>query len=362
MNTSKRTTVGTAALAVALVGLFGMSFLPTSFVVQQPGPVYNTIGTAESADGEEMPLIEVHDAESYETTGSLDLTTVQVLGDRERTPSWFELAMAWFDRSKAVVPLDSVYPEGVTTEDREEQNAAMMVDSQAEATAAALTELGYDVGGETEISVVDVTEGAPATGRLEPGDIVLTADGEPIADTDDLRLAIAAGDGESVEITYERDGEQGTTSITPTRASIDGEDSWAIGVLLTPMTTFDFPIDVTIQLDDVGGPSAGTMFALGIIDTLTEEDMTGGENIAGTGTIDAEGTVGAIGGIRQKLYGARDAGAEWFLAPADNCEDVVGHVPDGLSVFAVATLSQAEDAVQAIASGQTDELATCESP
>jgi len=357
---NKRAATGTAWLAVALVGLFGMSFLPTSFVIEQPGPVYNTIGTAESEDGDEVPLIEVHDSDTYDTAGSLDLVTVQVLGNRESTPSWFELALAWFDRSKAVLPIDSVFPEGVTNEDREAQNAALMVDSQAEATAAALTALGYDIEGETEIAVAEVTEGAPAAGKLQAGDVVLEADGEPVADTEGLRAAIAAGGGDPVEIAFERDGERQTTTITPTRAEVDGEEAWAIGVLLAPTTTYDFPVDITIQLDNVGGPSAGMMFALGMIDTLTPGEMTGGENIAGTGTIDAAGEVGAIGGIRQKLYGARDAGAEWFLAPASNCDEVVGHVPSGIEVFSVETLDDAQTAVEAIADGDTSELAACE--
>lgn len=358
-GTSRRTLIGTVALAVALVTLFGLTFAPTSFVIQQPGPVYNTIGSAETGDGEEVPLIEVHDAETYETSGTLDLTTIQVQGNRERTPTWLDLALAWFDRSKAVVPIESVFPEGVTTEDRDAQNAALMVDSQAEATAAALRELGYEVPGSTEVSVVEVTEGSPAAGELKAGDIVTKADGEKIADVDALRETIAAGDGDPVEVTYVRDGEVRTAEITPTRAEVDGEEAWAIGVMLSPMTTYDFPVDVTIQLDDVGGPSAGMMFALGIIDTMTKGEMTGGENVAGTGTIDAEGVVGAIGGIRQKLYGAREAGADWFLAPRDNCDEVAGHVPDGLTVFSVETLTDAEEAVRAIADGDTSDLAGC---
>ncbi|TPX01011.1 ATP-dependent serine peptidase containing a PDZ domain protein, partial [Schumannella luteola] len=112
---------------------------------------------------------------------------------------------------------------------------------------------------------------------------------------------------------------------------------------IVPGEDYAFPFDVTINLQDVGGPSAGMMFALGIYDTLTPGALTGGAHIAGTGTIDAAGDVGAIGGIRQKMYGARDAGADWFLAPRDNCGEVVGHIPDGLQVFAVDDLDQAID-------------------
>lgn len=105
--------------------------------------------------------------------------------------------------------------------------------------------------------------------------------------------------------------------------------------------SYDFPFQVEIKLDDVGGPSAGMMFALGVIDKLTPESLTGGQIVAGTGTIDSSGRVGAIGGIRQKLAGAKQAGAPWFLAPTANCDEVVGRVPDGMNVFAVSTLEEA---------------------
>jgi PDZ domain-containing protein len=125
-------------------------------------------------------------------------------------------------------------------------------------------------------------------------------------------------------------------------------------------TAYEFPFEVDIQLDDVGGPSAGMMFALGIMDKLEEGSLTGGEAIAGTGTIDASGTVGPIGGIRQKLFGAERAGAEYFLAPADNCDEVRGHVPDGLRVFAVKTLDDALAALGAVSSGgDLDALPAC---
>jgi PDZ domain-containing protein len=115
---------------------------------------------------------------------------------------------------------------------------------------------------------------------------------------------------------------------------------------------FKFPFQVEISLDKVGGPSAGMMFALGIVDSVTPGNLTGGRHIAGTGTITPEGAVGPIGGIGQKMLAARDSGATMFLAPAANCEDVVGHVPDGLLVVKVETLADATDAVKRLASGE----------
>jgi PDZ domain-containing protein len=353
---SRSALIGMWALAVALVILLVITFLPTSYVIQRPGPVYNTHGTATSAEGDEVPLISVEGAETFPTDGALDLLTVQVVGNRERTPSWFELAMAWFDPTKAVLPIESVFPEGTTTEERNSESAAMMIDSQQEATAAALTELGYDLA--ATITVHSIREESAAEGVLQEGDVILTANGEPVTDALTLREIVNAGDGEPIELAFERDGEAMTGSIVPREAEVDGEPTLLLGINL--MTQYDFPIDVTIQLNNVGGPSAGMMFALGIIDTLTPGELNGGEQVAGTGTISADGTVGPIGGIRQKLWGAKDAGAEWFLAPASNCDEVVGHVPDGLRVFSVETLDDSLAALEAVREdGDLDALPTC---
>jgi len=353
---SRRAVAGVWALAVAMVILLVITFLPTSYVIQQPGPVYNTLGTAMNADGDEVPLISVDGAQTYPTDGSLDLLTVQVQGNREHTPSWFELAMAWFDPSKAVLPIDAVFPAGQTTEQRNEESAAMMVDSQQEATAAALSELGYDVG--AKLSVHSVIDGSAADGVLEEGDLILSADGEEVTDATSLRTVINDGGGAPVELVIERDGAQQTVSITPKESTADGQTTWLIGVTL--ITDYDFPIDVTIQLNNVGGPSAGMMFALGIIDTLTPGELNSGEQVAGTGTITADGTVGPIGGIRQKMWGAVDAGAEWFLAPDANCDEVVGHVPGDLRVFSVKTLDDSLKVLQTVSDGgDLDALPTC---
>lgn len=354
---SRATLAGIWALVVALVVLLVLTFLPTAYVIQQPGPVYNTLGTAQNADGEDVPLITVDGAQTYPTDGSLDLLTVQVVGNPQRTPSWLELAGAWFDRTRAVLPLESVFPAGQTTEERRNQSTTMMVNSQQDATAAALTEAGFDVP--SDIVVYDFSEGSVSQAVLEVDDVILAANGTPVDGVVDLREVINDGDGDDVDLTILRDGAEQTVSVTPTeQTDANGTTSWVIGVVLA--TEFDFPIDVQIQLNNVGGPSAGMMFALGIVDLLTPGDLTGGEDVAGTGTITAEGAVGPIGGIRQKMWGAVGAGAEWFLAPQANCDEVVGHVPDGLRVFAVEDLDDALTAVETVAEGgDLDALPTC---
>ena len=356
-NRTRRLGLGVWALIVALIALVVLTFLPTPYVIQRPGPVYDTLGTAQSADDEEVPLIEIDGAETFETSGSLNLTTVQVVGNRQRTPSWFELAVAWTDSSRAVVPIESVFPEGVSTEQRDERNAVLMVDSQHEATAAALNELGYDTG--AQVKAVDVVEEGASEGLLEPDDVITAIDGVAVESGTQLRAAIQDAEGDPVALAVQRGSEQLDVEVTPKESTdADGTTTWLIGITLT--TEYDFPIDVTIQLDNVGGPSAGMMFALGIVDQLTEGELTGGEDIAGTGTIEADGTVGPIGGIRQKLYGARDAGADYFLAPSANCEEVVGHVPDGLQVFSTSTLDDSLEILEAVAAGgDLSDLPTC---
>ncbi|MCR2812053.1 PDZ domain-containing protein [Microbacterium sp. zg.Y1090] len=354
---SRGTIAGIWALVVALVVLLVLTFLPTAYVIQQPGPVYDTLGTARTADGTDVPLISVEGAETYPTAGTLDLLTVQVEGNRERPPSWFELALAWFDRTRAVVPIDEVFPRGQTSEERSEESSAMMVDSQQEATAAALGELGYDVG--AELTVHSLTDDSAARDLLEEGDVIVAVDGRDVADAAAVRAVVAEAAGAPVTLTVRRDGETRDVSVTPTEQEVDGETLWLLGVTL--MQSYDFPIDVTIQLDNVGGPSAGMMFALGIIDLLTPGELNGGADVAGTGTIVGTGEVGPIGGIRQKLWGAQDAGAEIFLAPTANCGEVVGHVPDGLQVFAVETLDDALEVLETVRDeGDLAALPTCE--
>lgn len=353
-------TAGWIALAVAFLLLGVLALAPSPYVVQQPGPVFDTLGTVPvGEDGEEVPMIEIDGAETFDTEGSLDMLTVSVVGTPDQRPTWFEVATAWFDVSKAVLPIESVYPPGVTSDQREEENQTLMTDSQQTAVAAALRSLGYDIG--QQVTIADIPEGAPADGVLEVGDVIEQANGEPVTDVAALR-AVIADNGASRPVSFDilRDGEPLSVDVTPAEQTLDdGSSSVAVGVIAS--STYDFPFDVSIQIENVGGPSAGMMFALGITDKLTEGSLGDGRTVAGTGTIDDAGAVGPIGGIRQKLYGARDAGAELFLAPASNCDEVVGHVPDGLDVYAVATLDEALDVLETTGEGgDTADLTTCE--
>jgi PDZ domain-containing protein len=348
--------VGWILLIGAVAGTVVLGTLPAPYVKEKPGPVYDTIGEID-IEGESVPVIEIDGEQTYPTEGDLDMLTVVLEGSRRHPLTWIDIALAWFDPTRGIIPIEVVYPEGTTEEDEDAESAAAMVDSQQEAVAAALGELGIEYT--SIVTVGAVIDDFPADGVLEPGDQILTVDGDVVDGVTELSAALAdAGAGAQVELGIVRDGDEQTVEIAPV-ASTEDPDAVLIGIQTA--ATYDFPFDVTVNLGSVGGPSAGMMLALGTYDKLTPGALTDGERIAGTGTITADGEVGPIGGIRQKMYGAQGAGADWFLAPVANCDEVVGHVPGGLEVFAVTTLDEALDVVQAIAEERdTSSFARCE--
>lgn len=339
----RRRRIGWALISTSMLITVALAFAPSPYVVETPGPVYNTLGSV-TKDGTQTDLITIDGAESYPTSGALDLLTVSVIGSPDRPASMFEVAMSWFDSSRSVQPIAKFYQPGVTSDQQRQQAQTQMQNSQQEAVSAALTELGYQVRG--TVTVVSIFDGSGAVDVLQPGDVITAVDGQRIEDLPDLRALLAAhGTETDAAIGIDRGGEPLTVQIRPIERA--GVVALGVGV----QVSYDFPIDVSIELPNVGGPSAGMMFALGIYDKLTDGELTGGATVAGTGTIDAAGVVGPIGGIRQKMYGARQAGATLFLAPADNCDEVVGNIPAGLDVVAVSTLAQALDDVKAVAEG-----------
>jgi PDZ domain-containing protein len=258
---------------------------------------------------------------------------------------------AWLDPEQQVVPQEAVYPPGQTAEQADEETRQEMTDSQTSATAAALAELGIPV----QLSVGRIGSDAPSAATLKTGDVLVTVAGKTVTGYGPLRQALnGVTPGTAVPVVLRRAGNQRTVSVTTTRSD-DGR------TILGIEPRFTFPFNIKIQIEHIGGPSAGTMFALGIIDKLTPGDLTGGQFVAGTGAISPDGTVGPIGGILEKMVGAQEAGARWFLAPEGDCEEVVGHVPDGLRVVRISTLHDARLAVEAIGAGgdAASRLPTC---
>ena len=337
--------IATVLLAVLLAGA---SAVPLPYAITGPGPTRNTLG-----DQAGTPLISISGADTYPTTGELLLTTVSTSGGPGYPVTLGDVLRAWASGSRSVRPVEDIFPSTETKEQIEQANQADMISSQENATVSALEELGYAVP--TTLSVDSTMPESGAAGVVEADDVVTSLDGVSLTSFAELSAQMdEVSPGETVHLGVTRDGEPYDLAVTTTD---DGTGRAILGLFIDP--TFDFPVDVSIKIDDIGGPSAGTMFALGIIDRLTPEDEANGEVIAGTGTMSLTGDVGPIGGIQQKLLGAERDGAAWFLAPADNCSEVVGHVPSGLTVLKIATLHEAREAVTAIGDGTAQDLPGC---
>jgi PDZ domain-containing protein len=344
---SRRSTIALVGvfLLIALGALSSMVGLP--YAIMKPGPITNTLGKLAGKQ-----LITVSGAQTYPTQGALDFTTVRISGGPGSRVTVWDLLAAAIEPSEHIVDEDLYFPKGVTDRQVEEESAAEMIDSQQEAIAVALKAVGQKVV--EHVVIGQVAKDAPSAALLKAGDEIVTVDGKAVADSAAVRDGVSAHKpGESVALGLVRDGKP----ITVAAKTRDAQGRATVGVFLG--IRFEFPFDVKINAGDVGGPSAGTMFSLAIYDTLTPGPLTGGQQIAGTGTIDSTGKVGPIGGIQQKLVGAHDGGAKWFLAPAENCDEVVGHVPDGLRVVRIATFDEAKTAVEAIADKRADSLPTC---
>lgn len=342
------------ALALGLLVLTAWQALrlPVPYTTFAPGPTVNVLGKS----GDER-IIEVEGRESYRDDGGLRLVTVVPSGPGRKV-DLFSLVSAWLDPAVDVLPYDAVYRPADTRESVRAESAAQMTSSQDNAVAAALGALGidYDIG--VGISAVDPD--GPAQGKLEAGDEVLRVQGRAVTSVDGLVAAVRARPvGSEVEIVVRRDGERVRERIR-TVAAPKGKGS-AVLVGVSPCC-YDFPVDVELNLsDNIGGPSAGMMFALGVYDVLTPGSLTGGKVIAGTGEIAADGTVGPIGGIRQKLVGAQSDGARLFLVPGPNCAEALtgDYDPDRMRLVRADTLSEAIDDVKAWVADPDADLPSC---
>jgi PDZ domain-containing protein len=338
--------VGWLMLALTGAIILGLSLFPAPYVIDNPGPTYDTLGSVTVGDAT-IDLISIAGEEVFDTTGELRLTTVTRSGNPESLPGWSDVLAGWLDPTRTVIPVDIAYPPGVTVEQNREAAQIDMENSQQEAIAAALSYAGVPF---TSMLVVSqALEGGPSEGVLLEGDVITRAADTPVYTVTQLRDLIAvSGVNTPLDVLVEREGQEIDIQVIP-RLSEGEIQVPMIGILVSGR--YDFPLEIDIALDNVGGPSAGLIFALGIVDKLTPEDLTGGAVIAGTGTIDAQGEVGSIGGIRHKLYGASNDGAAWFLAPEGNCPDIVGHIPQGLTVIPVANLDDAVEALAGIRTG-----------
>lgn len=313
---------------------------PVPYVQLQPGPTYDTLGKDDA--GKEV--IELTGTTATTSAGQLRFVTIGVVKDL----TLVEALAGWWRDEDAVVPRELIYPPDQTDQQVEQHNADDFAASESAAQTAAFRELGYGM----QIKVKDVSAGTPAQGKLQVGDVITSVDGVAVNSADTLLGALRGKPaGTTFAIGVTRAGQALTVQV-PTVAGDDGVPR--IGV--TPEITSTAPFTVNIPIENIGGPSAGLMLTLGIIDKVKPEDLTGGKVIAGTGTIDADGKVGPIGGIPQKLVASKAAGAAYFLTPKDNCAEAVANQQNGLPLVEVASLDDALTALADIRAGKQPPL------
>jgi PDZ domain-containing protein len=340
---SRRSTPQLLALVLIAVGLLVAVALPLPYVVLSPGPVIDVLGAPGG-----KPLITISGAPTYPTAGQLDLTTVSESGGPYGRTGLTRVLGGWVDPSIAVVPTALLYPPDETQQQVEQQNSEQMLQSQDSAVIAALRHLRLPVV--LTVSVASVTKGGPSDGKLEPGDRIIAVDGTRVSTGEDVRAQVRKRNpGQKVLFEVDRKGQRMTVGVV---AAASAQDPQVAVVGFLPRDGYASTVKVTIKLEDVGGPSAGLMFTLGIIDKLTAVQENGGAHVAGTGTIDSDGKVGAIGGIRQKMAGARAEGATVFLVPASNCAEAMMAVPAALRLVRVTNVDDALSGMAAAVAGR----------
>ncbi|MER5729765.1 PDZ domain-containing protein [Streptomyces sp. NPDC002138] len=355
----------TATMLASTLMLFALLcagvFFKAPYAEMSPGPTVNTLG-----DSRGEPVLSISGRKTYPTSGHLNMTTVRVTG-ANYDMNLLEAVYGWMAHDNIVVPHENLYPHGKTDKESTQENAEEFSQSQESAKVAALKQLGIPVS--ARVNVATVVKGSPAEGKLHAGDVVVAVDGSPVKEPSDVaKLVTTHKAGTKVEFTVIPAAEvaaakkagrdpAGPQKVEITTAKAEDDGHAIVGIRAGTDHTFPFRID--INLADVGGPSAGLMFSLGIVDKLTPEDLTGGKFVAGTGTIDDAGTVGPIGGIEMKTIGARKAGAQYFLTPAENCAAASKDVPDGLTLVKVSTIGDAVKALEKISKGDKAGLPRC---
>ena len=319
--------------------------IPIPYVAIGPGVTYDTLGAVAGTEvisftGKGIP------ASVNEPTppgGQLNMTTISIL---ERV-SLFEGLGMWTAGRYALAPREDYFPPDKTVEQVQQQDAQAFRDSQSNAEIAALNYLDYP----KVVYVGTIPNGSPSSDVLEPQDQITELDRAPVTGFPSLQKALTGSTpGQVVSVTVLREGKKVTKKVTlGSNPKIGKQGYLGIGAVERPVA----PFKIDIVLERIGGPSAGLMFTLGIIDKLTDGDLTGGRFIAGTGTIDPDGSVGPIGGVLLKLITARDAGATVFLVPADNCAEAVTQIPAGLQLVKVSSVDDAMAALKTLKAGGT---------
>lgn len=338
------TVVVTALVFLALLVVGTTVQVP--FVALGPGPTVNTLGSVDIRSGDataKKSVVDITGVPTDPTTGHLNLTTVSVTDGM----SLFQALGMWFSGTYTLEPRDRVFPPDQTPDQVRERNAADMTGSEDSATVAALRFLNRP----TKVVLATVADDGPAAKELRKGDRIVAVAGTPVSTTAEIQAAVRrTAPGAALALDIERAGKPQTVSV-PLGERPDNPKLGYLGV--TPeVVNADPALKISYNVGDIGGPSAGMMLTLAVIDRLSPGELTHGKFIAGTGTIDVSGKVGPIGGITHKTRAARDAGATVFLVPDANCAEATSDVPDGLTLVRVDNLQTAVNALGDIGAGR----------
>jgi len=336
-------------IALSVVGVVLAIVLIAGFFIHLPYVII--------APGEATPLdknvVSVKGAPTYGHHGNVVFLTVQV---SNHDPNVWRLVLSWLDPDREVVKRSNAVG-CLSDAENTTINTQLMDQSQNDAKRVALTRLGYTVDADPpQISIVEVCPGAPAFGKLQAGDRVLAIDDHDIKTIDDVApLVQQHHPGDPATVTYSRNGETHTATVVTGKRSKDGQKCMPVrvgaqgtpclGVSTQSFTPYRFPIDIQINTERVGGPSAGLAFTLAIIDNLTPGDLTGGKKVAVTGTISGDGVVGPVGGVEQKAITARHNGVKLMIVPREEVKDARAGAGD-VEVVGVHTLDEALAALQ----------------
>lgn len=329
---------------VALAALASTNQIPGTnintavpFAAQAPGPMFNTLGTVDST-----PVVEISGAQTFPTSGELNMTTVSVYTNM----SFFQALNRRIFHGDDLIPIEYIFPSHMTQEETNRSNQLAFTASEANATVAALRHLGRPLA----VEVGDVLPDTPAHEVLKPHDLIVAVDGKPVDRPSQVRAVVLEHlPGQRIGLSIQRDGQLHHLAVELDHQP-DDPDKPLLGVLMSSKSADG--INVGYHLNEIGGPSAGMMFSLAVLDKLTPEDLTGGHRIAGTGTIDEEGKVGPIGGIKHKVEAAKGQQIELFLAPEENCAEALSAKPKNMAVAKVNTLDDALGVLQAYNAGQ----------
>lgn len=283
------------------------------------------------------PLVTIDGVPTTDLDGETALLTV-LLRQQPLAPALGAVA----DGRRSLRPLGEVFPPDVDREQRRLEERERFSRQFEIAAAVAAQAAGAEVELVTEVVVIDVLPGSPAHGVLSRGDVVKAVDGDPLASAEELQSLVRSREvGDELTLTIRHAGQE--RDVTIELDAFGGSDDPRLGVqIATAVDEFVVPFEVTLAPDvRIGGPSAGLMVAITIYDLLSEEDLLAGRTVMGTGSLDADGRVGPVGGVPEKMIAAADHGADVVLVPALQLEDALSTAPDDLVVIGVDTFEDA---------------------